>query len=204
MTIRSLLILALPAILLSGQTAERSLPETLTAHLRNTPLLHVDFVQTRTLAALSRPLKSSGSLVLSRDQGVIWQVKKPLSLLYVVGSQGILELGADGKKKVTTSKDVPVIAQMGRILKSLLQGRWSAVEDYFTVKAEGRPEKWEVTLTPRAQTAAFLQRVQVMGGRFIERVRVVEASGDRMELAFERPRADEPLSEREAQLFAFR
>lgn len=204
MTRRALLPLLLFAALLQGQLTDTRLPEALTAHLKATPLLHVDFVQTRTLAALSRPLKSSGSLVLSRDQGVIWQVKKPLSLLYVVGSQGILELGADGKKKVTTSKDVPVIAQMGRVLKSLLQGRWSTLDDYFTVKAEGRPEKWEVTLMPRAQTAAFLQRVQVTGGRFIERIRVVEASGDRMELAFEHQRADEPLTERETQLFAFR
>jgi hypothetical protein len=189
-------ILFAPALL--AQNAEQ-----LTAHLKNTPLLHVDFTQTRTLAALSRPLKTTGAMALSREHGVIWKVQKPLNLTYVVSPKGMLEIGSDGKAKQRTAKDVPMVAQMGRIIQSLLQGRWSALDDYFTLKGEGTPDRWKIILSPKPQTAAFLKGVQVSGGRFIERIHVDEAKGDAMDLVFERPRTDQPLSEAELRLFRF-
>ncbi len=194
-------LLFLSACLLRAQQAD--LPEALTAHLKNTPMLHVEFTQTRTLAALSRPLKTTGRLVLSRDHGVIWQVRKPLNLTYVVGPKGMMEVGPDGKARLKSAKDVPMVAQMGRILQALLQGRWSALDDYFTLRGEGRTEHWKIVLVPKPQTAAFLKGVQVTGGAFIERIHVEEISGDGMDLVFEHPRKDEPLSEEELRLFRF-
>jgi Outer membrane lipoprotein carrier protein LolA-like len=195
--------LSLSACVLQAQTPNTVLPEVLTAHLKNTPLLHVDFTQTRTLAALSRPLKTTGRLVLAKDQGVIWQVRKPLNLTYVIGPKGMLEVGPDGKAKRKAAKDVPMVAQMGRIFQALLQGQWSALNDYFTVRAEGKAERWKIILVPRPQTAGLLKGVQVSGALFIERILVEETSSDGMELVFERPNMDEPLSEAELRLFKF-
>lgn len=201
---RRLLSLLLLAVgLLRAQPPNTALPETLTAHLKNTPLLHVDFTQTRTLAALSRPLKTTGRLVLAKDQGVIWQVRKPLNLTYVIGPKGMLEVGPDGKAKRKAAKDVPMVAQMGRILQALLVGQWSALEDYFTVRAEGKAERWKIILVPRPQTGEFLKGVQVYGARFIERIHVEELSGDSMDLVFEHPNTGEPLTEAELRLFKF-
>ncbi len=200
---RFLSFLFLAACALQVQRAEATLPEALTAHLKNTPLLHVEFTQTRHLAALSRPLKTTGRMVLSKDHGVIWQVRKPLNLTYVVGPKGMMEVGPDGKAKRRSAQDVPVVAQMGRIIQALLQGRWSALDDYFTLRGEGTADRWKIALVPKAQTAAFLKGVQVNGGRFIERIHVDEASGDGMDLLFERPQTQEPLSEAELRLFRF-
>jgi hypothetical protein len=196
-------ILLLSACALQAQKVDIALPEALTAHLKNTPMLHVEFTQTRTLAALSRPLKTTGRLVLAKDQGVIWQVRKPLNLTYVVGPKGMLEVGPDGKAKLKSAKDVPMVAQMGRILRALLQGQWSALEDYFTIRGEGKAERWKILLVPKQQTATFLKGVQVTGGRFIERIHVDEVSGDGMDLVFDHPRTDEPLSDEELRLFRF-
>ena len=198
---RKAVLLLLPAALLAQQP--NALLDTLTGQLKNTPLLRLDFTQTRTLSALSRPLKSNGSMVLSRDRGVIWQLKKPLALTYVVSPKGLVEWDSAGRRSQKSAKDVPAVAQMGRIFQSLLQGRWNAVEEYFTLTAEGRPGKWEITMTPKAQTASFMKRIQVSGSRYIDRIRVEEASGDRMDLAFEHHLAGESLTEAETRLFAF-
>jgi len=131
------------------------------------------------------------------------KLQKPVTLTYVVGPKGMLEIGADGKAKQRTAKDAPMVAQMGRIIQSLLQGRWNALDDFFTLKGEGKPDRWKILLTPKPQTAAFLKGVQVSGGRFIERIHVDEAKGDAMDLVFEHPRTDQPLSEAELRLFAF-
>jgi hypothetical protein len=188
-------------LLLAQSGAER--PDAVTAHLRDFPLLHVDFTQTRTLAALSRPLKSSGTVVVARDKGVIWQIRKPLSIGFVITPKGMLQIGPDGKPGPRAPQDAsPVLAQIGRTFQSLFQGQWEALDGYFTVRAEGRPERWKITLSPKQQTAAFLKGIQVSGGRFIERVHVDEPGGDAMDIQFEHPRPADPLSETEAHLLA--
>ena len=192
--------LVLCAGLLQAQTAP--LPDALTAHLKDIALLHVDFTQTRHLAALSRPLKSSGSMTLSRDKGVIWQIRKPLALGFVITPRGLLEVGADGVAHRKNSKDTPVVAQMGRVFQSLLQGKWSGLEESFTLHAEGQPGKWKISLAPKPRAASFLKGIQVSGGRFIDSVHVEEAGGDDMDILFERPRTADPLTEAESRLFA--
>ena len=189
--------LFLGACLLQGQAP---LPDAVTAHLKEFSTLHVEFTQTRTLAALSRPLKASGSMTLSRELGVLWQIRKPLTLGFVITPKGLMEVGPDGKPRAKAAKDAPVVAQMGRILQSLLQGRWSALDDYFTLRAEGNPERWKIILAPKPQTASFIKGVQVAGGRFLERVHVEEAGGDTMDILFERPRTADPLTEAETRL----
>ena len=87
-------------------------PEALTAHLREAAVVHLAFHQTRTLAALSRPLRSSGSLVLARDLGVIWELQKPVAMTYVMGPKGLLVVAGDGRRERRTARDAPVVAQM--------------------------------------------------------------------------------------------
>jgi len=196
-----LALAAAPALLAAPGQA---LPEALTAQLKATPFLRVDFQQTRTLAALSRPLKSSGSLVVSREQGVIWAMAKPMALTVVVSPKGVLEVDAEGRKKLQTSKDTPMVAQMARIMKSLLEGQWSALDDLFSVTGATRPEgKWTILLAPKPRTAAFLKAVRIQGGRFIETIHVTEASGDATDLVFVNPRVDVPLTPAELRLFSF-
>jgi hypothetical protein len=44
--------------------------------------------------------------------------------------------------------------------------------------------------------------VRVSGGAYLERIQVEEASKDRMELVFDHPREDLPLTEAEARLLS--
>lgn len=178
--------------------------EALTAHLHQTARLHGTFTQTRHLAALSRPLISTGTLVVDRDRGVLWQVKKPLTLTFVLGPAGIFEVDGAGKRKGQASREAPMVAQMGRIVQSLLKGQWRGVEEHFTVRGTGTPQRWEITLDPRPATAPFIRQVKVQGGAFLEKIRVEEPAGDRMELAFRELRTDLPLAETEARLLALR
>jgi len=190
--------LLLPLALMAPLTAQS--PEALTAHLRNATLLHTDFTQTRTLKALSRPLLSRGTVVVDRQRGIIWQVNRPLQLTYVVTPQGVLEVGPDGRRKIQAAKDAPMVAQMGRIMQALAEGRWSVLEDYFTLQAQGSPGRWEIRLSPKPVAASFIKSVVVKGGRVLERFVIEEPGGDRSEVSFGTPRLDQPLSEAEARL----
>ena len=196
---KPLLAFLFPSLLLSAQAP---LPGALTAHLKEAAVVHVDFTQVRTLAALSRPLKASGSLVLARDLGVIWSLRRPAVLTYVMGPKGLMVITADGRRDRKASREAPVVAQLGRVFQSLIQGDLQGLDPYFTVNGKGTPQRWEVTLLPKPQTAAFLKRVQLSGGRVIERIRIEEASGDHMDLAFEHADLAAPLTEDEKHLLA--
>ncbi|BDU75681.1 outer membrane lipoprotein carrier protein LolA [Mesoterricola sediminis] len=178
-------------------------PEALTAHLKATPLLHADFVQTRRLAALSRPLKSSGNLVVSRELGVLWRMEKPLRLTVALGPKGVAEVDAQGNRKLQTAKDNAMAARMAGIMKSLLEGRWSGLEELFTVKGQGGPEAWTILLEPRPQTAAFIKGVRIRGGAFVETIHVDEPSGDTTDIQFLRFNPGAPLTAEERRLLAF-
>jgi len=196
--VKILLTLLLPAMALHGQ----ALPGSLTAHLKEAACIHLDFVQTRSLAALTRPLKASGSLVLARDKGVIWALKRPVALTYVMGPKGLMVVDGDGVRERKGAGAAPMVAQMGRIFQALAQGDWHVLDSFFTVTGEGDPGHWEVNLQPNAQAAAFVKRVRINGGQFIDRVRIDEPAGDRTELVFQHQRGDAPLTAAEAALLA--
>jgi len=179
-----------------------SLPPGLAGHLREAAVVHAEFRQTRHLAALTRPLKASGTLVMARDRGVVWSVEKPLKITYVIGPGGLLVVDAQGRRERRTARDLPVLGQMGRVFQSMVQGDWKGLEAQFTVEGSGSAAAWEVTLTPRAGLAGYLRQVRLKGGRFVDQVTLVEAGGDRMEIAFLRQRDQEPLDPAEAALLA--
>jgi len=190
----------MPLIVLSLLAAPP--PAGLTDHLREAAVVHADFTQVRTLAALSRPLKSSGSLVMARDRGVIWSVARPLSMTYVMGPKGLLMVDGEGRRERRSARDLPVVGQLGRIFQSMVQGDWKALESQFAVKGSGTPAKWEVELAPTAGAAGFLKRITLSGGRYVERIVLLEASGDRMEIAFQHQRTDTPVTPAEDRLLA--
>jgi len=203
-TFLSLPICLFPPIFLAGLAlpAQGTPAGALTAHLKEAALVHLDFTQTRTLAALSRPLKASGSMVLARDQGVIWALARPVAVTYVMGPKGLLVVNGDGSQERKSARETPMVAQMGRIFQAVAQGDWQQLESLFTVSSAGRAEHWEVTLLPRPQAAPFLKRIRLEGGRCIDRIRIDEAGGDRQELVFEHQRTDAPLTPAEARLLA--
>lgn len=191
----------LPALLLPAVLAAQSLPAPLAAHLKSTAVLHLDFVQTRHIAALSRPLRSSGSLVVARDRGLIWRMAKPLPLTIVAAKGGVLEVDREGRRKLQSAKDNPMAAQMARILTSLLQGDTRALEGLFTFRSSSAPGgRWTLDLTPQPAAAPFVKSVSLRGGRFVEQVRVVDGAGDTTDILFSGFRPDAALDPAEVRL----
>jgi outer membrane lipoprotein-sorting protein len=191
-------------LLFAATLAAQPVPEALTAKLKATAVLHADFTQTRRIAALSRPLKSTGTFVVARGQGVLWRMAKPLPLTIVAGPKGILEVDPQGRKKVTNAQDSPMAGRMAGIMKSLLEGDLNALGGLFTPKAEMAADgAWTLELAPRPQTAAFIKSVRIQGAAFVERILITEASGDSTELVFSRFRPEAPLEAEERKLLAF-
>lgn len=175
----------------------------LSSRIEQYPVVRAEFVQTKRMAAMKRPLVTSGRLTFSRKQGVLWQIEQPYRMSYVLGETRIVEIGSDGARRVRETRDVPGLAQVGRVFHAMLGANPAALREYFDVAVQGDAARWTVELKPRqAQLAQFLTGLQLSGGRFVEEIRIGETGGDSTQIRFRNSQSADALTEAEAQLFA--
>lgn len=182
--------------------ARADLLEDLSARVAQYPVVRAEFTQTKQMAAMKRPLVTRGRLTFSRSQGVLWQIEQPFRMIYVLGETRIVEIGNDGARKVRETRDVPGLAQVGRVFHAMLGANPAALREHFDVTGQGDADRWSLELKPRqAQLAQFLNGLQLSGGRFVEDIRIGEAGGDSTQIRFANSQGAETLNEAEIQLF---
>ncbi|TRZ56172.1 MAG: outer membrane lipoprotein carrier protein LolA [Rhodocyclaceae bacterium] len=172
------------------------------AQMEQHPMVRADFIQSKQMPALKRPLVTSGRLVYSRRHGVLWQIEQPYRMSYVLGEDRIIEIAADGTRRERGLRDVPGLAQVGRVFRAMLGANTAALRDLFEVSVQGSPEKWEIDLKPRqAQLAQFLSGLQLSGGHYLESIRISEAGGETTQIRFRNTQGGGVPNEAELQLF---
>jgi hypothetical protein len=145
------------------------------------PALHGRFVQTKSISGLSMPLLSRGTFALLPGRGLVWRTLTPLSGTVVLTPKGVFALDAGAPRRLASGTDP--LALMNEILK----GNVDALERSFVVSrgivAAGN---WRLVLAPRpGPLAAVFTSIEAEGGRFANRARLVERSGDVTEIRFE-------------------
>lgn len=172
------------------------------AQIEQYGVLRADFVQTKQMAALKRPLVTSGRLVYSRRHGVLWLIEQPYRIGYVFGDERIVEIAADGTRRERGLRDVPGLAQVSRVFRAMLGANTTALREVFEVSVQGDAAKWEIELKPRqAQIAQFLSGLKLSGGRFVDSIAIEESGGDRTQLRLRNTQGASTPVEAELQLF---
>lgn len=193
-------VCGLLAIFASGARAE--LLDELAAQAAAHPLVRAEFTQTKRMAAMKRPLLTRGRLTFLRGQGVLWQIEQPYRMSYVLGENRIVEIGEDGARRVREARDMPGLAQVGRIFQAMLGANTEALREHFDLRAEGDARRWTLELKPRqAQLAQFLDGLRISGARFVEEIQIDEAGGDSTQILLHASQAAETPTEDEARLF---
>lgn len=180
------LLLALALSLAQTMPARAdALVERVAARLEGHPVIRAEFVQHKSIAALKRPVVTSGRLVFSREHGVLWRIERPYAIAYVLREDNVIEMTADGTRRKRSARDVPGLVQVNRVFRALLRADAAVLQEYFAVSARGDEARWELQLAPRqAQLAQTLRHVRVQGGRFIESIHLDEAGGDATRIEF--------------------
>lgn len=149
------------------------------AQLSEPAVVRASFVQEKRLAVLSRPIVSRGRVIVSRRDGLIWQIEAPLRMSITFSESRIIETDAEGKHRVHSGSDNRVQAEVGRVFRGLLAADRDILNRYFTLHAEGDVQHWRIDMTPRsAELGKFIKTLQLSGGRHIETIRVDESNSD--------------------------
>jgi hypothetical protein len=164
------------------------------------PRIRADFVQTRRMAELQRPLVARGKLLVWGSTGVIWEIEQPVRAAYVLRDATTIEV-ADGRETVHSAQDDAGSVRIGRILRALVHGDTTSLEQWFEIGARAGAGRWTITLVPRqGPLASFLKSMQVSGADYVEGVLVEETGGDATQIHFRNQREGVSLTEEERRL----
>lgn len=188
----------------SGATADAALVARIAAQLGEMSGVRAQFRQTQTLAALSAPLVSTGTLVFERNRGVIWRTETPHRVTYVISDAGVATIDANGTRS-THNAPRGGIAQVSRMMRAMLGGDLSALYSQFDVAAEGTPARWRMLLTPnQPQLAQAVKSLAMEGGAFLTTLVITAANGDATRIDFSANERIETLTPAERALFGAR
>ncbi|WP_454831026.1 outer membrane lipoprotein carrier protein LolA [Pseudoxanthomonas wuyuanensis] len=151
------------------------------------PVLRGDFQQQKQVAGFSKPLRSQGRFVLSREHGVLWSTLKPFASEVVLTRDRILSRQRDGSTRVELDgRQQPALRAVNEMMFALMSGDVAALAPRFSSTVEALPEQgWRLTLTPQpGPLARSFKRIRLQGDRYVRQVEIEEANGDRSLLEF--------------------
>ena len=183
--------LALALAVFCRQAAADELAARVMQQLGAYAVVRADFVQERTVASMTRPVLSSGRMVLSRDDGLLWQVESPTRLALVF------------PRRPGAARSGAVQAEMGRVIRSILSGDIAELSSSFEVEARGAPEHWTLRLVPKSrELAQYLQAIHLAGGKHLDAIDIAETSGERTALRMRNFAVASELAPAERQQFS--
>lgn len=166
-------------------------------------VVRAEFSQSKQISGVKRPLQTSGHLVFARQHGVLWQIEQPYKISYILSEDKVVEIAADGSRKERLARDLPGLAQVGRVFRAMLGANTAALREYFDIQSKGDAGNWSLALTPKqAQMAQFIEQMDIVGGAFVGAIRIQERGGDATQIKFRNSSGAAALSESEQQLFA--
>ncbi|MBF8733360.1 outer membrane lipoprotein carrier protein LolA [Pseudomonas guariconensis] len=159
-----------------------------------------NFVQEKHLRALAQPLTSQGRFVLARDHGLLWLLRTPLRQDYRIDASGIARRDPGGWQPLPSQS---AGAQQNRLFFAVLQGDSSGLQRDFELSLSGDAEHWQLRLTPRSMLLKqIFTRIDITGGRFVERIVLAETQGDSTVLRMQDSHGASALSDSERRDFA--
>lgn len=153
--------------------------------LAKVPSSRAEFVETKTLAVLARPLVLTGTLSYTRPDRFERHVRSPVEeRMLVAGDEITIDSPARKERRTLGLRMNPVLWGFVESMRGTLAGDLKSLERFYWVRLEGDAQRWVLVLEPRDPAMSqFVQVIRVSGAADrIDRVEVYEASGDRADM----------------------
>lgn len=158
----------------------------ISARLTDFSHLQANFAQDRYLSGRGTPLRASGELLLSPDDGVWWRQEAPFGMTLVLTEQAMTQQ-IDGEAPQSLSASDERMQQFQQILQALLLVDLEALENNFDISAQPNEanERWTLLLIPNASPLDRLfMSFELRGDQVVRELLIQDADGGRTELRF--------------------
>jgi len=166
-------------LLLAVLAAPGELATQVKAKLSDAAVQKGAFEQSKQVKGFKRPLKSSGTYVVTKGKGVEWNTLKPFPSELVVSAEEISSKQNGAEVFRLDAKTEPTVRMITQLLFSLLAGDLAALESQFLAKGEVGAERWAITLEPKSDALKkVFTTISLEGDRQVRSVLLKELNGD--------------------------
>lgn len=147
--------------------------------LHDAPVQRGTFEQSKQVKGFRKPLKSSGTYVVTRGQGIVWNTLKPFPSELTVEPTAIAsKQGTKELFRVDASKE-PAVRLITEMLFAALSGDVESLLRHFEATGQIGPEGWSLVLKPASKglEKVFLH-LELQGDSAVRKVHIAEATGD--------------------------
>lgn len=148
-------------------------------HLSKQDLTRGTFSQERVIKIFKKPLVSTGSFVLAKHKGLIWQQLKPFSNLLVLRANKLKQKVAAESYVIIKAQENPMVFYFTHIFLDLFNGNFVNLKAAFTIEFTHSNQKWVLTLRPKqAPINKVFEQIILSGSEQLESICLKELRGD--------------------------
>ena len=121
------------------------------------------FSQVKTISAVGRSMKSSGTFIFSLD-GIMWKTEKPFPSTMVVGMTSVKQTLANGKETVIDASSNQIFTSISTTLNAMFSGNSEVLQNNFDVDFTFSGSDWKAVLLPKDNMVKkILQSLSISG-----------------------------------------
>ncbi|MFZ3621616.1 outer membrane lipoprotein carrier protein LolA [Leclercia barmai] len=196
--------LPLLALLVSPWVSAVTLDE-LQQRFTEQPVVRAHFEQTRTIKDLPQPLRSSGEMLIARDNGLLWDQKAPFPMTLLLDDKRMVQTINGQPPQTITADNNPQMFQFNHLLRALFQADRKVLEENFRIDFKDAGNgRWSLVLTPTTTPLDKIFASMDLGGAtYLESIVLNDKQGDRTDITLSRHQlTPASLTDAERQRFA--
>ena len=125
----------------------------------------IPFTESRTFAISKNPVRQTGTLRSSKENGLSLSYETPKPHVIIVDDKGLIDRQPGGHERQITVADHPELAALTDLYLNLLRGNADKLFEYADVYFAAREQTWEMGLASHdAAVAKRVGRVIISGG----------------------------------------
>lgn len=181
--------------------------ESVCRNLSEHPNMIGNFSQVKTISAVNRSMKSSGTFIFSLD-GIMWKTQKPFPSTMVVGMTSVKQTLANGKETVIDASSNQIFTSISTTLSAMFSGNSEVLQNNFDVDFTSAGSDWKAVLSPKDSMVKKILVSLSIGGKATENsadlnsIVMTEATGDMITYNFTDQKYPKELTDDEKAYFS--
>lgn len=181
--------------------------ESVCKNLSEHPNMIGNFSQVKTISAVNRSMKSSGTFIFSLD-GIMWKTQKPFPSTMVVGMTSVKQTLANGKETVIDASSNQIFTSISTTLSAMFSGNSEVLRNNFDVDFTSAGSDWKAVLSPKDSMVKKILVSLSIGGKATENsadlnsIVMTEATGDTITYNFTDQKYPKELTDDEKAYFS--
>lgn len=177
-------VMSLFALLSTTTHAQNSDLKQIFTQLSASSVVRANFVQHKKLASLNKTYVSKGTVVFTKNSGVLWQIQSPVKADLIVTPKKIVQKTQRTYSQIEVDKTP--YGSVATMFLQLMSGNETALAKNFNVvSANYSPTKWNVSLTPKSGLFKKLfVKVDAQGQRYVDQIVIQEQANNSTTIRF--------------------